>query len=124
MDDRCFYYRARVTDVYDGDTLTVDIDLGFMMSLRKLKVRLLGIDTAEIRGGTNESKTRALQSRDWLRSKVLDKDVYLESKGLDKYGRWLGRIHTFDGLCCNDELISMGLATPYDGGTKKVVKYV
>lgn len=119
MNDRCFYYKARVIDVYDGDTLTVDIDLGFMMSLRKLKVRLLGIDTAEMKGGTNESKAKALQARDWLRSKVLEKEVYLESKGLDKYGRWLGRVHTVDGICCNDMLVSMGLATPYDGGAKK-----
>jgi len=119
MDDRCFYYRARVTEVYDGDTVTADVDLGFMMSLRKLKVRLLGIDTAEMKGGTSESKARATQARDWLRSQILGKEIYLESKGLDKYGRWLGRIHTPAGLCCNDELINMGLATPYDGGAKK-----
>jgi len=118
MDDRCFFYRAKVTDVYDGDTITVDIDLGFSMSLRKLKIRLTGIDTAEMKGGTNESKTRAVLARDWLRSQTLGKDVYLESKGLDKYGRWLGRIHTQDGVCCNDQLIAMGLAVPYQGGHK------
>ncbi len=118
MDDRCFFYRSKVTEVYDGDTVTVDVDLGFSMSLRKLKVRLLGIDTAEMKGGTNESKAHAIAARDWLRNQVLGKDVFLESKGLDKYGRWLGRIHTQDGNCCNDQLITLGLAIPYDGGSK------
>lgn len=119
MDQRCFYYRARVTGVHDGDTCTVDIDLGFSMSLRKLKVRLAGIDTAEITSKDPALKAKAVAARDWLRSQVLDKDVYLESSGLDKYGRWLGKIHTQGGVCCNEELIKMGLALAYDGGTKQ-----
>jgi micrococcal nuclease len=118
MEDRCFFYRARVVDVYDGDTVTVDVDLGFSMSLRKLKVRLSGIDAAEMRGGTNESRARAVLARDWLRSQILGKEIYLESKGIDKYGRWLGRIHTQDGNCCNDQLLVMGLAIQYSGGSR------
>lgn len=118
MDDRCFFYRAHVTKVYDGDTVTVDIDLGFSMMLKGLKVRLIGIDTAEMKSKDAKLKERATLARDWLRSKILDQDVYLESAGLDKYGRWLGKIHTKDGACCNDELINLGLAISYDGGTK------
>jgi micrococcal nuclease len=121
MDDRCFFYRAYVTDVHDGDTCTVDIDLGFSMSLRKLKVRLTGIDTAEITSKDPALKTKAVQARDWLRGQILGKDVYLESAGQDKYGRWLGKIHTKGGVCCNEELVKMGLALAYDGGTKQQV---
>mgnify|MGYP006276139399 CR=1 FL=1 len=118
MDDRCFFYRAHVTDVHDGDTVTVDIDLGFSMSLRKLKVRLHGIDTAEMTSEDAALKSKAIAARDWLRSQILNKDIYLESGGLDKYGRWLGKVHTKEGLNCNDELVKMGLALSYDGGTK------
>ena len=119
MDQRCFFYRAHVTGVHDGDTITVDIDLGFSMSLRKLKVRLSGIDTAEITSKDPVLKEKAVKARDWLRIQILDKDVYLESSGLDKYGRWLGKIHTQGGVCCNEELVKMGLALAYDGGTKQ-----
>jgi endonuclease YncB( thermonuclease family) len=97
----------------------VDIDLGFSMSLRKLKVRLTGIDTAEITSKDPALKAKAVQARDWLRGQILGKDVFLESAGLDKYGRWLGKIHTKGGVCCNEELIKMGLALAYDGGTKQ-----
>jgi micrococcal nuclease len=119
MDDRCFFYRANVTDVHDGDTCTVDIDLGFSMSLRKMKVRLTGIDTAEITSKDPALKAKAVQARDWLRGQILGKEVYLESAGQDKYGRWLGKIHTKGGVCCNEELVKMGLALAYDGGTKQ-----
>jgi len=118
MDSRCFFYRANVKKVYDGDTITVDIDLGFSMTLRGLKVRLVGVDTAELKSKDKQLKERGLAARDWLRSKILDQDDYLESGGLDKYGRWLGKIHTKDGLCCNDELVKLGFAVTYDGGTK------
>lgn len=105
-------------NIYDGDTITVDIDLGFHMMLKGLKVRLLGIDSAEIKSKDPVLKQKAVEARDWLRSKCLNQQVYLESTGLDKYGRWLGRVHLADGLCCNDELIKLGLACGYDGGKK------
>lgn len=118
LDSRCFFYRAHVVDVYDGDTITVNIDLGFSMILQKLKIRLLGIDSAEMKSKDPILRERAVAARDWLRGQILDKDVFLESHGLDKYGRWLGKIHTADGVCCNDKLIELGLAMSYDGGAK------
>lgn len=118
MKDKCFFYHANVIDVYDGDTIRVDIDLGFNMSLRNMKVRLAGIDTAEMKSKDAALKQRATEARDWLRAKCLGKDIFLESLGLDKYGRWLGRLHMPDGSCLNDLLITSGLAVSYDGGTK------
>ncbi len=118
MDDRCFFYRAQVVEVYDGDTVTVNIDLGFNMSLRGLKVRLTGVDTAEMKSKDPILKEKAVAARDWLRNQILGKEVFLESHGLDKYGRWLGKIHTHEGTCCNDEMIKAGHALPYDGGKK------
>lgn len=118
MNNRCFFYRAHVVDVHDGDTITVDVDLGFSMALKRLKVRLSGLDTAEITSKDHVIKEQAIKARDWLRLQILNKDVFLESGGLDKYGRWLGRIHTPDGICCNDMLLSEGLALAYNGGKK------
>jgi micrococcal nuclease len=118
MDDRCFFYRAKVLGVHDGDTITVDIDLGFNIILSKIKVRLNGIDTAEIYSKNEELRLKAVAARDWLSEKILGKDVYIDSRGLDKYGRWLGVIHTKDNVCCNDELIKMGLALSYFGEKK------
>ena len=49
-----YIYKAEVVSVYDGDTITVDIDLGFNVVLRKQKIRLGGINTPEIRGEERE----------------------------------------------------------------------
>jgi len=87
-----YKYRAVVTDVYDGDTITCDIDIGFGIWLRKQKIRLYGINAPEVRG---ESKELGLIARDYLRKRILDKDVELQTfkdkKG--KYGRWLAIVY-------------------------------
>lgn len=106
-----YEYRALVRKVYDGDTITVDIDLGFDMLLRNQKIRLLGIDTPEVRGAERE---QGLISRDALRTKIGSKWIvvktHLDKKG--KYGRWLGTIFINEENV-NDWLISEGLAKVY-----------
>ncbi len=103
-----YHYRARVVKVYDGDTITVDIDLGFKVSLAKEKIRLCRINTPEVRGA---SKIEGKKSRDWLRKKILDKEVILVTKKdkKGKYGRWLADVW-LDDVCMNDELVKKGLA--------------
>ena len=106
---KCLYhYKAWVTKVYDGDTITVDIDLGFHIWMKKEKIRLYRINTPEVRGA---ERPQGLKSRDWLREQILEKEVtlvtYRDKKG--KYGRWLADV-MFDGICINDELIKQGLA--------------
>ncbi|RLA13261.1 MAG: nuclease [Gammaproteobacteria bacterium] len=108
MNENLYHYRGQVVKVYDGDTITVDIDVGFHVSLKREKVRLYRINTPEVRG---PEKGKGIISRDWLRKKILDKEVilatYKDKKG--KYGRWLADVW-IDGLCMNDELVSNGLA--------------
>jgi len=107
-----YHYRCRVTKVYDGDTITVDIDLGFHVSLKSEKIRLFRINTPEVRGPERE---QGLISRDWLRERILDKEIILrtvkDKKG--KYGRWLGDV-LMDDVCINDELVEKGLAVYHD----------
>lgn len=122
--DKLYKYRARVKDVYDGDTITVDISLGFHVTLSDIKVRLIGIDTPEIRTKDLEEKERGLSTRDWLRERILDKDVLLHTKEKGKFGRWLGMIWTLEEdkpsfeNSYNKQLINEGLAKEYWGGKR------
>lgn len=120
MLEKLYFYSAHVTSVYDGDTITVNIDLGFNMTITNVKVRLNGIDTAEIKSKDAILKEKAYQARDWLREQCLGKDVYLESLGIDKYGRCLAKIYLPDKKCLNDEMLANNLAVLYDGGKKNV----
>ena len=103
-----YKYKAHVTKVYDGDTITVSIDCGFGIELQKQKIRLYGINTPEVRG---EERELGIVSRDRLREKILDKDIILETikdkKG--KYGRFLGIVH-YNNININDWLVENGLA--------------
>ena len=106
-----YEYRAYVRKVYDGDTITTDIDLGFGVMLKDQKIRLIKINAPEIRGSEREN---GLKSRDALRSLICNKWVklktYKDKKG--KYGRWLAEVWK-DEVCINDWLISEGLAEEY-----------
>lgn len=105
-----YEYRAYVRRVYDGDTITVDIDLGFGVCLQKQKIRLGGINTPEIRG---EEREAGIKSRDALREKISNKWVRVKTtkdkKG--KYGRWIGEIW-LDKTNVNQWLLTEGLANP------------
>jgi micrococcal nuclease len=109
--EKLYWYKAYVTKVYDGDTITVDIELGFSLKMSNIKIRLAGIDTPEVRG---EEREQGLISRDWLSDKILNKWISLntikDSKG--KYGRYLGYIY-YEGENLNEALINEGLAEKY-----------
>ena len=103
-----YQYRAIVTKVYDGDTITVNIDLGLKSWRFGEKIRLYGIDTPEIRG---PERAEGLVARDALREMILNREVniktYRDKKG--KYGRWLGVIE-LDGVNINEKLVMLGFA--------------
>jgi len=107
-----YCYKAMVTSVYDGDTVTMAIDLGMYTWLHDQKIRLEGINTPEIRGAEREA---GLKSRDFLRGLILNKEVIVETvkdkKG--KYGRWIGKVWIVidkDWVCVNDLLVRKRLA--------------
>lgn len=112
-----YYYNAKVLEVYDGDTVTVDVDFGFSIRM-EMRIRLYGIDTPELRG---DERPDGLVSRNYLREMILGKDIILETikdsirifnLAEGKYGRILGIIH-FNGLNVNEHLINEGLAKKY-----------
>lgn len=110
--ENIYQYKALVTKVYDADTITADIDLGFHVSLKGEKIRLFRINAPEVRGPERE---KGIISRDWLREKILNKEIILithkDKKG--KYGRWLADVW-MDDVCINDELVNQSLAVYKD----------
>jgi len=114
-----YEYKAKIISVYDGDTCTALVDLGFNINL-KIKIRLFGIDTPELRG---EDRDNGIKSRDRLRELILDKNVTIKTykDRTEKYGRWLASIYidvpeTIIGdiqYSVNDILVKEGLAIPY-----------
>ena len=88
--------------------------------MRGEKLRLFGIDAPELRARKDHplaegERERAIAARDALRTMILDQDVVLctlkDKQG--KYGRYLARISTIDGLDINQWLIDQGHASPY-----------
>ena len=107
-----YTYNARCTQVYDGDSITVDIDLGFNHWMLNQKIRLFGINTPEVRGSERPS---GLIARDRLRGLIEGRDIILASHRdrAGKYGRWLGTIY-IDDININKLLLDEGLATIYE----------
>lgn len=115
FDDTFQYYEAAFIRNYDGDTITCDIELGLGVVLKGQVVRLYGIDTPEIRGGTKESKARARRAKTFLASKLKPGDKFLirtEQDKRGKYGRVLATCFV-GGVNLNREMLILGLAKPY-----------
>lgn len=105
-----YNYKAKIIAVYDGDTVTAVVDLGFLHS-QEMKLRLFGIDTPEMRG---PEKVEGKKVRDIVRGMILDKEVEIHSfkDKQGKYGRYLATI-IIDGLDLNQWLVDNGHAEPY-----------
>ena len=111
-DFQLYQYQGLVTEVYDGDTCTIQFDLGFKINFTE-KVRFFGINAPEMRGA---DKAKGTISRDKLREKILNKTIYIETlkDEKEKYGRYLGIIYIkndkgeFDSV--NDWMVKEGLA--------------
>ena len=92
MKSTFYHYKAKVVSVYDGDTITVDIDLGMHTWVIGEKLRLYGINAPEMRG---KEKVRGTASRDFLRMLLKDEEIIVETirdkKG--KYGRFLANVY-------------------------------
>lgn len=127
-----YEYNATVTSVVDGDTVVVDIDLGFDVKFRNQKVRLLGIDTPESRTSDKVEKQFGSLSKDYVKKFVDEckKEVIVrthisedtDSDGREKFGRLLGEIiNPTTKSVLNDELIAKNYAVKYLGENKNLV---
>jgi micrococcal nuclease len=116
------YYVKKVTKIVDGDTIDVDIDLGFDISFSS-RVRLAGIDTPESRTADKIEKALGLESKEYLKKAIdASKTVVIKTEKIDsseKYGRILGWVF-LDGseVSINQKMINEGYAWGYMGETK------
>ena len=110
-----FEYMATVLKVIDGDTVDLDVDLGFDVHA-KMRFRLAGIDAPELR--TAEGKT----ARNWLvLNLAVGREVVVctEKDRKEKYGRYLATIFPVDGsMSINDKMVEAGHAKKYAGGSR------
>jgi len=110
---------GKVIKVYDGDTITIASKMPYENSpIFRFSVRLLGIDTPEIKTKSKAEKELAILARDALSSKIMGKIIILKNVSLEKYGRLLADVY-LDDLNLNQWLIENKYAVAYDGGTKE-----
>ncbi len=117
MIENLFHYRAKIVSVYDGDTCTVEIDLGLSTWIRGEKIRLYRINAPELRGA---ERPEGLKSRDALVALIEGKDVIIQTikDRKEKFGRYLAEVWLAgeDGalINVNDWMVQQGLAVYKD----------
>jgi len=120
-----YNYRAVVRRVVDGDTVDVDIDLGFDVWLKDQRIRLYRIDTPEKRTRDPlEKRAGLLASRAVSEMLPVDSsiEIYTHKDATGKYGRILGELYTEDGVCVNDWLVDHRYAVEYTGQSKEDIR--
>ena len=122
-----YQYKAKVLKVLDGDTVDIDLDLGFNIILANQRVRMAGIDTPESRTENKEEKVRGLLSKKKLQEKLaVGSWVTIETQRSDnnddKFGRILGVFLMEDGKSLNQWMVDNNYAVPYAGQNKELVQ--
>lgn len=122
IEDNLYTFKAKCTNVVDGDTVDVTIDFGFHVWANR-RLRLLNVDTPE-RGHENYT-----EATDFVKSKILNKDVLVQTYKDDSFGRYLANVYfeTSDGSeyrSLNEVLKSTDLLKPdskWNENTSKAV---
>jgi micrococcal nuclease len=132
INNNMYQYKVSVVKVVDGDTIDVDIDLGFSTVLKKQRVRMVGIDTPESRTRDLVEKKFGKASKKHLK-KLLEsaESLSLISHDKGKFGRILGTViaHFAEGhpvyeteININDQMIKDHHAVKYSGENKDLVE--
>ena len=123
-----YEYKCKIVKVVDGDTVDVDLDLGFGVWLRDERVRIMGIDTPESRTSDPVEKIFGLAAKHRLNSLLGDEAILLSQVAKNgenmkgKFGRILGDFKTIYGETVTKVLIAEGHAVVYDGGDKALIQ--
>ena len=119
-----YEYRCKIVKIIDGDTVDVDIDLGFGVWMHKERIRLYGIDTPESRTRDLDEKKYGLIAKGWIEKfmPVGSMQTLITQKDKSgKFGRILGKFRVNDGsydIILNDWMISNHHAVAYFGQSK------
>lgn len=123
-----YEYRAKVNKIVDGDTVDVDIDLGFGVWLHDERVRIMGIDTPESRTSDEVEKVFGIAAKNRLKELLGETAILktqVDKSGEDakgKFGRILGDFVAPDGRMVTEIMIEEGHCVPYFGGSKEEVQ--
>jgi micrococcal nuclease len=123
-----YEYRVKICRIVDGDTVDVDIDLGFGVWLHNERVRLVGIDAPESRTSDLEEKKFGLLSKEYLKDKLASGatlKTYKDKEG--KFGRILGEFIVYDNvsdswMSVNEMMIRDHMAVKYVGQSKHLIE--
>lgn len=100
-----YNYKAEIISVYDGDTFTFKVDLGFSITITE-KLRLYGVNTPEVRG---KEKLEGKRVRDYVRELILGRTVMIKVYKKGKYGRYIAKV-ILDDYDLSEHLVSLGMA--------------
>ena len=120
-----YEYRVKIVRVVDGDTVDVDIDLGFGIWIHKERVRIMGIDTPESRTRDAVEKLFGLAAKKRL-EELLGEHSILRTmkpgKNDDKFGRILGDFIDDAGRLVTKIMMEEGHCVPYHGDAKELTQ--
>ena len=127
-----YEYKCKIVRVVDGDTVDVDIDLGFGIWMHKERIRLHGIDTPESRTRDLEEKKYGLLAKEQIRFFLPEGSMQTLVTVRDKagkFGRILGKFKIFDSkndceTTINDWMIQEHHAAPYFGQSKEEIAQI
>ena len=122
-----YEYKTKLIRVVDGDTVDVDIDLGFGVWLRDQRIRIYGIDTPEKRTRDLKEKEHGLLATQFVIDHLGETPTLLSKGHEGKFGRILGDFSVFDAkndcwTTLTECLIAAKLAVPYHGQSKKDIE--
>ena len=128
--EKMYTYKCTILRVIDGDTVDVDIDLGFGVWMRKERVRILGIDTPESRTSDKVEKVYGNLAKEFVKNYLRVNSVQIlqtEKDGTGKFGRILGKFLVHDRLTdsqmhLGDIMIREHLAVAYHGQSKEDIE--
>ena len=123
-----YEYNFKLVKVVDGDTIDVDIDLGFGTWLRNQRIRMMGIDAPESRTSDKEEKVYGLLAKEKLNTLLANSRTlrtFKDTKG--KYGRILADVivyHSAEDRWCGatEVMINEGYGVKYDGQSKEEIQ--
>jgi micrococcal nuclease len=120
-----YEYRVKIVRVVDGDTVDVDIDLGFGIWIHKERVRIMGIDTPESRTRDAVEKLFGLAAKKRLEELLGEYSILRTikpGKNDDKFGRILGDFIDDAGRFVTKIMMEEGHCVPYHGDAKELTQ--
>lgn len=120
-----YTYRAKLNRIIDGDSIVLDIDLGFDTWINNQHIRIYGIDAPESRTRDLDEKARGLMATDHISSLLTPGDILTINTYKDKggkFGRILARVTNVDGIDIAESLLENNLAVQYYGQSKEQIK--